>query len=189
MLTRIGKSLLIVAINIFLVLGISISAFAAQDGPLYKTTQSASMYSGPGTQYSTVMTMASGEAAAALGSQNDYIYLKGWKYTTNSIVNGYVSIPAVTTVSFAYAKYALNTYYSESDSSYNGSQYDIPQNALLNHNYSPPRRAGYLTYSNLYYLGVQYYYYNGYDYTAPGGFTYVHTNFRTNSPSNYYLTI
>ena len=163
--------------------------FASQDGVIVKTTQPATMYSGAGTQYPIVMSMASGEAAASMGSQNNFAYLKGWKYSTSSIVNGYVSLSAVTSAIFAYSKYALTTFYGEGDQYANSSQYDIPANALLNRNYSPPRFAGYMTYSDLRYLGVQYYYYNNYDYTAPGGFAYVHTNFRSTSPSSYYLTI
>lgn len=175
-----------------------VPAFAALDGTLRRTdTSGVVMRSNHSTGASTVMTMADNEAIVHTGDYADYNdgtylwgYYKGWKYTTSSIVTGWVtqydnSNTYVTSLVNANTTVVLNTYSSESDSSYRGSAYDIPDNAWLNAYINGP----WYTYSNMYYLKVFDYATGGGAVFEPSGGVYVHTNFRTTSPSNYYIDL
>jgi|GEM_PF-4827119 len=181
------KLLTLISIMSFMVLGQVAPAFASYDGALRcVTSTSLNMRSGPSTSYGIIMTMANHEAYANTGdSGTGWDYCLGWKSSTGSVVGGYVATgyaitPAVT------AKYALSIYHSESDSSYYNQ--DVPANAQINVGTSAQA-----TYSNLYYLRFYNYNLNG-TYKTVGqfdsdGVSFIHTAFRSSSPSYYYLNL
>ncbi|AHF11315.1 MULTISPECIES: SH3 domain-containing protein [Dehalobacter] len=177
---RTKRTMFTFAFVLLLLLGLQVPTYAAQDGQIRKvTTGGVNMRSGPGSSYSVIMTLSQGEALAYQSTSGDWDYFKGWKYTTSSIVNGYVPSGSAVSFTLATAKYALSIYSSESDSSYVG--YDVPANAYLNVD-----TMAFNSYSNLYYLRLTSYVSGG---TLNYQNGYVHTNFRTSSPSNYYINI
>lgn len=162
-----------------MIFGQVVPTFASQDGQIRKVnSDGVYMRSGPGTGYSIIMTMALGEALAYKSSTSGWDYCMGWNSGTSSIVNGYVSNGYDVSFTSATAKYALSLYSSESDSSYTGQ--DIPANAYLNVD-----TMAFPSYSNMYYMGITSWYSGG-AVTYRNGF--VHTNFRTTSPSSYYIS-
>lgn len=180
------KALTIMISVAFLLLSQVLPVYASQDGPLRMTYENGlKLYQNANSSSTVLMTMGLGEALAYLNYSGNWQKLRGWKYTTSSTVDGW-SNGAIYSADSINAKYALTIFRSESDSSSAG--YDVPANAEINIG-----EYGDYTYSNLYYLRLYNYYYNGvyktaYDFDTDGA-VFVHTNFRTTSPSNYYLQL
>lgn len=180
------KALITMISVVFILLAQVLPVYAAQDGPLRVTQQSGlNLYQSQSTGSSVLMTMNLGEALAYLGSGSDsWQNLRGWKSPTSSIVNGWSNGP-IYSPSFVYAKYALTVYSNDSGTA---TAYDVPANAQLN-----VSEYGNYVHSNLVYLRAYNYYYNGQIISAINlglsGYFFVHTNFRTSSPSSYYLSL
>jgi|LDZS01.1.fsa_nt_gi hypothetical protein len=189
-MNRCIRIIFVLSLTLLLLFTSAGNVFASQDGLLSVIIANACNFrSGPGLSYPILMTVYKGEALADTGQSvpaDGYTWFSflGWKATTSQVIAGWLAFSYIDQY-FTYptcvtSKYALNLYSSESDNSYLGS--DVPANADL---YDGIRPALWL-YSNLYYLKITNYYYNGRFYDL-GGTRYVHTNFRTSSPSNYYL--
>lgn len=185
------KFLSVLIIVVVLIVSQVVPVLASYDGPLRMTyVDGLYMRSDHNTSASIIMTMGIGEAITNNGSNSYYdgyyywnTYM-GWKSSTGSMVSGWVaeSRPNQTYVaspSIVEAKYALNLYSSESDSSWTGAE--VAAGSQLNPEY------GHYTYSYMYFYDIDYWMdpQGAWHYTSG----YVHTNFRTSSPSNYYLKL
>ncbi len=175
---RIIKSILLSLALCIVIIGQVTPAYAAMDGQLREIIGTDVKFrSGPGTGYSVIMTCWPGEAIAGTGSsQNGFSPYKGWYAGSGSTVNGWVSDSDVARYNFYYAKTALNMYSSESDGSYTGAEIPAWDRLYATNNI-------FYTYSNLYYLYVNYTI-NGNNVTTLRN-SYVHTQFRSSHPSSY----
>ncbi|MCB8818099.1 hypothetical protein [Desulfosporosinus shakirovi] len=179
------KALLTMISVVFILLSQVLPVYAAQDGPLRMTYNNGlNLYQNANSSSTVLMSMGLGEALAYLDYSGNWQKLRGWKYTTSSIVNGW-SNGNIASAGSVGAKVALNIYRSESETP---SGYEVPTNASIN-----VGEYGQYLYSNLLYLRLYNYYSGGiyvtaYDFDSDGT-VFVHTNFRTTSPSNYYLQL
>jgi hypothetical protein len=178
------KALTIIVSVIFILLAQVSPVFAATDGPLRVTYESGlNLYQSQSTGSTVLMTMYSGEALAHLGDgSGTWQNLRGWKAPTSSIVNGWSNGP-IYSANAVYAKYALTIHSNDSGTP---TSLDVPANAEIN-----VGEYGDYIHSNLVYLRAYNYYYNGLVTASDLGlypYLFVHTNFRTTTPSGYYLT-
>lgn len=198
-----GKLLIAFILVSFSLFSLAFPAFASVDGNVKRVlTNSLSLRTGAGTGYGLIMTMANGEASAEYayqGAPNDgnyWVKLKGWKSSTSSIVTGWAADYVISSGQgyMCYVQHAtvknnvdLNIYNTDAvPQSWDG-QAVIPAGATM---LCTDGGEGdqVVAYSDLEYIGVDYYEYNGHS-VFLGQIKYVHPKFKTSSPSGYYVTL
>jgi hypothetical protein len=184
------KMLLFFSIMSFVILAQLTPVFASnpiKDGNLRAVTSSSSQMRSVPAGGSLIMTMAQYECYASDSNNSGWVYGKGWKYSTGSIVYGYANNSLSTIPRLDTKNFALDIFGETGTGFLYDIGFDVPPDAQVN-GYSVAQEI----YDGLYYLNLHNYI-NIYGYLSFQDFgystTYVHTNFRTSSPSSYYFWI
>ena len=182
--------LLLISIMSFVILAQLTPVFAAnpvKDGKLRAVTSSSSqMWSVPAGG-SLIMTMDQYECYASDSDNSGWVYGRGWKSTTDSIVYGYANNSLSTIPRLDTKNFPLDIFAETGTGSLYDIGFDVAPNAQVNGYSAAQEVYDGLSYLNLHNSidSIGYLSYQDFGYSP----TYVHTNFRTSSPSSYYFWI